>query len=72
MIDFRTARIQSHRRNIQRYARLLSTELTDLERQYLRKRIVEEQIELERLEKDGQLTLPISNGAPPSANDAPS
>jgi hypothetical protein len=50
MIDVRIARILSHRRNIQRYARLLATELTELERQYLHKRIAEEHGELERLQ----------------------
>jgi hypothetical protein len=33
MTDFRTAKILSHRRNIQRYGRLLATELTEFERQ---------------------------------------
>jgi hypothetical protein len=42
MIDFNTAQVRSHRRNIERYCRLLTTELTDLERQYLHKRIAEE------------------------------
>jgi hypothetical protein len=45
MIDFRTAKILGHRRNIQRYARLLAGELTELERQYLHKRIAEEHAE---------------------------
>ena len=48
-IDYRTARMWTHRRNIQRYGRLLATELTDLERKYLHRRIAEEQAELERL-----------------------
>lgn len=48
MTDLRSAKILSHERNIQRYARLLATELTVLERQYLHKRIAEEQAELER------------------------
>ncbi len=51
MTDLRTAKSLGHRRNIERYCRLLATELTDLERQYLHKRIAEEQIQLERLEK---------------------
>lgn len=50
MIDFCTAKILGHRRNIQRYARLLASELTELERQYLHKRIAEEHAELERLQ----------------------
>jgi hypothetical protein len=57
MIDFGTAKILSHRRNIQRCVRLLATEPTEVERQYLQKRIAEERAELERLEgtqRDGQ------------------
>jgi hypothetical protein len=50
MIDFGTAKILSHRRNIQRCVTLLATELTELEREYLHKRIVEERAELERLQ----------------------
>jgi len=52
-IDYTTARMQTHRRNIRRYSRLLATPLTDLERQYLHRRIAEEQAELERLAQAG-------------------
>jgi hypothetical protein len=48
MHDLRSAKIISHRRNIQRYCRLLATQLTELERNYLHKRIAEERAELER------------------------
>ena len=51
MSDFRRAKMLGHRRKIERYCRLLATELTDLERQYLHKRIAEEHAHLERLEK---------------------
>ena len=51
MIDFKTAQVRRHRQNIERYARLLATELTDLERQYLHKRIAEEYAQLKRIEK---------------------
>jgi 5-bromo-4-chloroindolyl phosphate hydrolysis protein len=51
MIDFKAAQVRRHRQNIQRYCRLLATELTDLERQYLHKRIAEEHAQLEQLEK---------------------
>jgi 5-bromo-4-chloroindolyl phosphate hydrolysis protein len=51
MIDFHTAQVWRHRRNIDRYCRLLATELTDVERQYLHTRITEEHAQLERLEK---------------------
>ena len=46
MTDLRTAKSLGHRRNIERYCRLLATELTDLERQYL-----QEHAQLERFEK---------------------
>jgi hypothetical protein len=49
MIDFYTAQVRRHRQNIERYCRLLATELTDLERQYLHKRIAEEYAQLEQL-----------------------
>ncbi len=55
MIDFNTAQVRGHRRNIERYCRLLATELTDLERQYLHKRIAEEYAQLKRLEKAASL-----------------
>jgi len=34
MIDFHAAQVWGHRRSIERYCRLLATDLTDLERQY--------------------------------------
>jgi len=51
MIDFYTTQVRGHRRNIERYCRLLATDLTELARQYLHKRIAEEHSQLERLEK---------------------
>ena len=51
MIDFKTAQVRRHQQNIKRYCRLLATELTDLERQYLHKRIAEEHAQLKQLEK---------------------
>jgi len=50
MIDFQV-QVLGHRRNIERYCGLLATELTDLQRQNLHKRIAEEYVHLERLEK---------------------
>jgi hypothetical protein len=55
MIDFHAAQARGHRQNIERYCRLLATELTALERQYLHKRIAEEYAQLERLEKEAAL-----------------
>jgi hypothetical protein len=53
-VDYQTARMRTHRRNIQRYGRLLATKLTDLERRYLHRQIAEEQAELERLAREGR------------------
>jgi hypothetical protein len=50
MTDFLPPKIRAHRRNLERYAWLLATQLTDLEREYIYKRIAEEQAELERWE----------------------
>jgi len=41
--------ILHHKRNITRYCRMLTTPLTNIEREYIHKRIVQERIELERL-----------------------
>ena len=49
MPNERAARIRFHQSNLERYCRLLATELTDLERQFLHKRIAEERLELDRL-----------------------
>ena len=54
MRDLRAAKILSHERNIQRYSRLLATEITELERQYLHKQIAEERAELERWSRQDQ------------------
>ena len=48
--DYLNAKILSHRANLQRYARLLATQLTELEREYLHKRIAEEHAEVTRME----------------------
>jgi hypothetical protein len=42
-------RIRAHQGNLQRYCRLLATELTDTEREFIHNRIAEERAELERL-----------------------
>ena len=41
--------LRTHRNNIQRYRHLLQTSLTELERQFVEKRLTEEQSHLERL-----------------------
>jgi hypothetical protein len=49
MIDENLARLQTHRNNINRYRRLLGTQLSELERQYLERRLSEEQTAIEML-----------------------
>jgi hypothetical protein len=49
MKDQQLARLRTHRSNIQRYRNLLQTSLTELERQFIQKRLTEEQSNLESL-----------------------
>ena len=42
-------RLQTHRNNIQRYRGLLETSLTDFERQFIERRLSEEQLSIEKL-----------------------
>ena len=49
MIDEKLAILRTHRNNISRYRRLLKTNLTELEREYLERRLSEEHLALERL-----------------------
>jgi hypothetical protein len=47
MIDEQIAQMRTHRNNIHRYRRLLRTRLTELERQFIERRMSEEQSKLE-------------------------
>jgi hypothetical protein len=49
MIDEKPARLRTHRNNISHYRRLLNTQLTDCERQFIEKRLSEERSAMERL-----------------------
>ncbi|MDE5454149.1 hypothetical protein GWE18_15075 [Bradyrhizobium sp. CSA112] len=49
MIDENCARLRTHQGNIRRYRHLLETSLTDLEREYIGKRLLEEQLAIEML-----------------------
>jgi len=62
--DVIAARIRAHQGNMQRYCRLLATELTDTERQFIHSRIAEERAELERLLADGGSHLSRARPAP--------
>jgi hypothetical protein len=43
------ALLRTHHKNIQRYRQLLESNLTDFEREYLGKRLLEEQLAIEAL-----------------------
>ncbi|MCP3469693.1 hypothetical protein NLM33_05035 [Bradyrhizobium sp. CCGUVB1N3] len=49
MTDERLARLRAHDRNIGRYRRLLKTNLSDIERQFLEQRLSEEKSAVESL-----------------------
>jgi len=49
MLEARLAQLNAQRNNIARYRRLLRTKLTDVERQYIEKRLAEEEAALESL-----------------------
>jgi hypothetical protein len=49
MTDESLARMRSHRNNIRRYRELLKTRLTELEREYIERRLSEEQSALQAL-----------------------
>ena len=49
MIDENFSLMRTHRNNIARYRRLLKTNLTDLERQFVERRVAEEQSALEKI-----------------------
>ena len=60
MLDERFARLRTHRNNIARYRGLLKTNLAGLERQFIERRLSEEQSEFELLSagKDRHLARP--------------
>jgi hypothetical protein len=65
MIDETLARLRAHRNNIHRYRRLLKTELTDGERTYIERRLMEEEAAM-RLLSDSTfpLTFPATSMPP--------
>jgi hypothetical protein len=58
--DEKVARLRAHDGNISRYRRLLKTNLSDLERQYLEQRLSQEKSAVESL---GRLAGPSDAGA---------
>jgi hypothetical protein len=71
MLDERFARLRTHRNNIARYRGLLKTSLTDLERQFIERRLSEEQSEFEMLsaDKDRHIARPDNADRNPLAGN---
>jgi hypothetical protein len=67
MLDRDLARIRTHRNNIHRYCRLLGTKLSDVERQFIERRLSEEQTALQALAAEN---FPVEFSLPrePAAN----
>ena len=64
-IDENLALMRAHRSNISRYRRLLKTDLTELERRFLERRLTEEQSALEKIVAS---TFPLTFKMPASPN----
>jgi hypothetical protein len=61
MFEETLARLRTHHKNVQRYRQLLETSLTDFEREYIGKRLFEEQAAIEELSANvSRETSPIS------------
>ncbi|MCA1385641.1 MULTISPECIES: hypothetical protein [unclassified Bradyrhizobium] len=61
MLDEYLARIRAHRNTIHRYSRLLKSNLSDVERQFIEGRLTEEQAALESLSAE---TFPLAFSLP--------
>jgi hypothetical protein len=61
--DGNLARIRAHRNNIHRYRKLLRTKLTDIEREFINRRLVEEQSSLDALVAENFPTFGLPDGA---------
>jgi hypothetical protein len=65
MMDLKVASLRAHGNNIRRYRSLLRTNLSDLERQFVERRLNEEKAAMEGLASTGfPIALPSSNSTP--------
>jgi hypothetical protein len=67
MFEENLARIRSHRNNIHRYRRLLRTKLSDLERNFIERRMADEQASLDALIAE---TFPVTFPLPENPSPA--
>jgi hypothetical protein len=69
MLDADLARISAHRNNIHRYRRLLRTTHSDLERQFIERRLAEEQTSLDAIASETvPIAFPLSQGRQAAAS----
>ena len=68
MTDDKFARLRAYRNNIQRYRRLLKTELSDLERQFIERRLEEDGSAMQMLASS---TLPLAFKLPEPPTEPP-
>jgi len=69
MFEQNLARIRTHRNNIHRYRRLLLTELSDLERDFIDRRMADEQATLDALVAE---TFPVTFPLPKDSSSTSS
>ena len=67
MIDEQISQMRTHRNNIHRYRRLLQTKLTEIERQFIERRMAEERSKLESLTSS---TFPIAFKLPDQPSES--
>ena len=65
MIDEKFARLRTYRNNINRYRQLLKTDLSDLEREFIERRLEEDRSAMQRARGVG-----IGSARPPQSNDS--
>ena len=70
MIDQKLALLRTHRDNIRRYRRLLKGELTELERQFVERRLSEERLAMENVAASA-FPLAFQFPVPPAGAPAP-
>ena len=68
MFEENLALLRTRHKNVQRYRQLLETSLTDLEREFIAKRLAEEQSAVEGLAQT-MLPLMLEDPAAPSSRD---
>jgi hypothetical protein len=65
MIDESFALLRAHRNNIHRYRRLLNAQLSDLERRYVERRLIEQQSAMQSLSDSTlRLAFPVPSMTP--------